>query len=216
MRDQMTATGKENLTQKIYDDLLRRFLNNELLPGTVIDRKALAKEYSVSMSPVRDALQRLALEGFVETRSRSITIVKVIKKEDIYDMLTVREALESQVTRMICGERIRSEYDALMILARQVDEADAIMEYWRKDIAFHRQLVTMSGCKLLITMYNQIMNIGNFYQINNFFVNLDPESRDSHITLLQHLASDDKDESELAIRNHLKAGKIGFPQYIRK
>ena len=108
------AAAKENLTLKIYNSLLQKFLSNELVPGTVIDRRAIAEEYHVSMAPVRDALQRLTLEGFIETRSRSATIVKAIQREDIYGTLTMREALESQVARMGCGEKVRSGQDALV------------------------------------------------------------------------------------------------------
>lgn len=204
------TTAKENLTLKIYNGLLQKFLTNELVPGTVIDRRAIAEEYQVSMAPVRDALQRLTLEGFIETRSRSATIVKAIQREDIYGTLTMREALESQVARMVCGEKIRAGQDALMESARWVDEAEDIMSYWQADVRFHCQLVELSGCKLLINTYNQIMNVGNFYQINSFFMNKDPQNRDSHIELVQKLTTDDPDQAEMILRRHLQSGKTNL------
>ena len=201
------TASKENLTQKIYDDLLKKFLTYELVPGTVIDRKALAEEYQVSMAPIRDALLRLAQEGFIEIRSRRATIVKAIQKEDIYGMLIMREALESQVSRMICGDVVREHYDDLLQKATKVDQTEDIMSYWHADVEFHRQLVDLSGCRLLINTYNQIMNVGNFYQINSFFMNNDPQKRVLHTELLEQLMNGDADASEQAIRNHLQAGK---------
>lgn len=202
-----TKPNKESLTLHIYNDLLEKFLSNEMAPGTIIDRKALAEEYQVSIAPVRDALQRLTLEGFVETKSRSATVVKAITREDIFGTLAMREALESQVARMICGETVRQNMDLLLEAAKTVDNCTDIMDYWKADISFHRTFVELCNCRLLINSYSQIMNIGNFYQINSFFMNHDPEKRESHISLIANLSNDDPDFAEAAIRKHLKSGK---------
>lgn len=201
------AANKETLTLQIYNGLLEKFLSNELAPGTIIDRKALAEEYHVSIAPVRDALQRLTLEGFIETKSRSATIVKAIKREDVFGTLAMREALEAQVARMICGETICNHIDELLEAAEKVDNCINIMEYWKADIAFHRAFIELCGCKLLISTYAQIMNIGNFYQINSFFMNRDPEKRDNHAALVECLKVTDPDQAEAAIRKHLQRGK---------
>ena len=201
------ASGKNSLTMQIYDGLLEKFLSNELAPGTIIDRRALAEEYHVSIAPVRDALQRLELEGFIETKSRSATVVKAITREDIFGMLAVREALEAQAARMVCGEVVRNNLDKLTRAAEQVDGCADIMDYWKADIQFHKEFISLCGCRLLINMYSQTMNVGNFYQINSFFMNRDPTKRDNHVALVQSLTNGDPDFAEAAIRRHLQSGK---------
>lgn len=199
--------SKESLTDRIYYDLLNKLQASELVPGTLIDRKALATEYNVSMAPVRDALQRLSLEGFVETRSRSATVVKAIQEEDIYGAMVLREALETQAIRMIWGDIIHNEKENLYALALKVDSCNSILEYWQADINFHRHLVVLSGCRRLIDTYNQVMNLGTFYQVNKYFVRLDTIQCDSHIQLLHQLLEGKKHEAEQALRNHLSNGK---------
>lgn len=200
-------TVKESLTTKIYNCLLNKILSNELAPGTVINRKALAEEYGVSMAPIREALLILSQEGFIEIRSRSVTIVKAVQKEDILGILTLREALESQTARIICGNIIRDNYDRLLSQANRLDQSADQMSYWHEDVQFHRQLVRLSNCPLLINTYNQIMNVGNFYKINSYFLNDDPDKRMPHSTLLEDLLTDDPDFAEKKIRFHLQAGK---------
>lgn len=200
-------TGKENLSTKIYNCLLDKILSNELAPGTVINRKALAEEYGVSMAPIREALLILSQEGFIEIRSRSVTIVKAVQKEDILGILTLREALESQTARIICGDIIRENYDTLLLQANRLDQAVEQMDYWHEDVQFHRQLVKLSNCQLLINTYNQIMNVGNFYKINSYFLNDDPNKRMLHSALLDDLLTVDPDIAEKKIRLHLQAGK---------
>lgn len=207
MEKEISVDLRESLTDKIYHDLLAKLQESELVPGMLIDRKALAAEYHVSMAPVRDALQRLSLEGFVETRSRSATVVKAIHKDDVFGTMVLREALETQVVRMISGDIIRAEKDVLYELAMKVDSCNSIMEYWKADINFHRQLVLLSNCRLLIDTYDQIMNLGTFYQVNKFFFRLDTSQCESHIQLLRRLLACDPAEAEAAIRQHLSNGK---------
>lgn len=203
-------TTKESLTQAIYDDLLRRFMSNELVPGTIIDRKTLADEYQVSMAPLRDALQRLTLEGFIETRSRSATVVRAVQKEDIYGTLVMREALESQAARLICGRIIQDNYVALLDSASRVDTTESMTDYWQADVEFHCQLVSLSGCELLIDTHKKVMNVGRFYQLNSYFMNCDPQKRESHCKLIDDLLTDDPDRAEHIMRHHVMAGKSSF------
>ena len=197
----------ETLTLQIYNGLMEKLFSNELAPGSIIDLKAIAEEYHVSLAPVRDALQRLTLEGFIETKSRSATVVKAITNEDIFGTLAMREALEAQAARMVCGPTVRANKAALLAAARQVDSCADIIDYWKADVTFHREFVALCKCRLLINSHANIMNIGNFYQINNYFMNHDPKMRDSHIFLVEALTTNDPDAAEAAIRKHLQAGK---------
>ena len=199
----------KSLTQKIYDDLLNKLMSNELTPGTIINRESLAKEYNVSVAPIREALQRLTLEGIVETKSRSATVVKGIKKENVVGILSLREALEVQVARMVCGGKVVHQIDFLMDAALTVDDCkDNIMDYWRADLEFHKAVIKLSECELIINTYIRTMNMQAFYNINSFFHNYEPEKRASHVILLKELMKPNPDGAEAAIRNHLSKGKM--------
>ena len=195
------------MTLAIYNDLLDKLMTNKLSPGTIIDRATLAEEYAVSMAPIRDALTRLTLEGFITTKPYSGTVVKAVSREDVIGNLVMREALETQVVRMIHGKSIAAQKPDLLELAQTVDSCDQQADYWKADIAFHHKLVSLCNCPMLINTYEQIMNIGNFYRINTFFMNHDPQNRSSHIELLEKLLSDDPQIAEAAIISHLRSGK---------
>ena len=210
MQIDSTASNTLNLTDIIYNDLLNKLQTSELAPGTLIDRKELARKYNVSMAPIRDALQRLALEGFIETHSRSATVVKAVQKEDIFGFMVLREALESQAIRITSKDSLVAEKDNLMELAKAMDSCVRIMDYWQADIAFHKHLVSLTKCNRLINTYEQIMNIGFFYQVNSYFARMDTSLCDSHVRLLNHLLTCNKDDAERAIRQHLNVGKMFF------
>ena len=206
-RNSGSISKKDNLALTIYNDLLEKLMTNKLAPGTIIDRNTLAEEYGVSMAPVRDALTRLTLEGFIITKPYSGTVVKAISREDVFGNLVMREALETQAVRMVHGQVIREHEAELLSLASQVDYCDRQADYWKADICFHQKLVSLCDCQLLISSYAQVMNIGNFYRINTFLMNHDPEKRSSHVELLKSLIDDDIQIAEKAILAHLHAGK---------
>ena len=54
------------LSDRVHHELKRRLTLWEYLPGTRMGEEALAAEFGVSRTPVRDALRRLAQEGFLE------------------------------------------------------------------------------------------------------------------------------------------------------
>ena len=52
-----------SLSQRIYDSLLKKILSNEYPSGTILNRRAIAAEYHVSVAPVLEAMLQLEKEG---------------------------------------------------------------------------------------------------------------------------------------------------------
>ena len=109
-REKIEKNKKDSLTLSIYNDLLSKLMSNELAPGAIIDRNVFAEQYKVSVAPVRDALTRLTLEGFIVTKPYIGTVVKSITREDVIGNLVMREALETQAIRMIHGNTITKHF----------------------------------------------------------------------------------------------------------
>lgn len=203
--------SKDSLTQEVYETLLNRFLNNELVPGNLINRKELADEFNVSMAPIREALLRLSMEGFVETIPRKGTIAKAVNRDDLYGILMFREAIECQAARLYCGTMVEKNRNHLIEYAQKVDESYVnLVEHWQLDITFHQQLICLSKCKTLETEYKRFMKVGTFYHMNSFLTDDDRSERLSHIDLIELLTTHDPDKAEAAIREHLKSGKKHF------
>jgi len=59
----------------VYDSLKALILDLELKPGTLLDETLVSRQFSVSRSPVREALIRLSAEGLVQTLRNRTSIV---------------------------------------------------------------------------------------------------------------------------------------------
>ncbi|HUX20138.1 MAG TPA: GntR family transcriptional regulator [Spirochaetia bacterium] len=203
---------KPSLTTQVYETLLNKLINNELVPGHVLNRRTVAKELGVSVAPVLEAFLQLSMEGFVEVIPRKGTIVKPIRKEDIYDQLIMREALECQASRMYCGEPVEATLDKLEPLAERLDEAIALdVEHWQYEIDFHGLLVSLSRSRALTNEFHRVVRLGTFYNMHRVVSDLrragEVFDNQSHVELLKKLVSQDPDFVEGIIRDHLRSGK---------
>lgn len=110
---------KEGLIRhKVYDRLRADIMSCALAPGQAFREGDLAERFGVSKSPIRDALQRLELEGLVEIEPRRGHRVAQISLSDAEDILGLREVLETGAVRMIAthaGDRELADLDRLRV-----------------------------------------------------------------------------------------------------
>ncbi len=203
---------KPSLTTQVYETLIERFVNNELVPGQVLNRRAVAEELGVSVAPVLEAFLQLSMEGFVEIIPRKGTIVKPIRREDIYDQLIMREALECQAARMYYGDPVKRVLDELQPVAEKLDSAiERGLEHWHYEIEFHGTLVSLSHSKALTNEFHRVVRLGTFYNmhrvVNDMLQAGETVDNRSHVELLGKLVRNDPDYVENIIRDHLRSGK---------
>lgn len=85
---------KETSKHRIYRILRRQLITGHLAPGDRFGVQALADEFEVSVTPVRDALQMLSQEGLVDIRPRSGYFVRQVTLKELRDLLDLRKILE--------------------------------------------------------------------------------------------------------------------------
>lgn len=199
---------KSSLSQDVYKEILDRLMDNRLVPGDILNRRKVASELGVSVAPVLEAMLQLEIEGFLESIPRKGTIVKPIKQEDVYGHLIIREALECQGARLYCGLPVRQNRDRLIQCSEDLEttEADSI-EHWKAEIRFHMMLLDLAGCPALSKDFLRTMRLGVFYQMNRVISPSDRLNRQSHIDLVYKLETENSDDAERSVRNHLRSGK---------
>lgn len=197
----------ETFAEQAYDHILNRLFRQDLRPGDVLDRKQIARDLEVSLIPVADAVQRLTHEGFLTTRRRQGTFVSSPNRDDVRGQLLLREALECQSARLVCGEKVTSARPRLRRLAREADKAaDAGQPLWSEDFAFHQALVALTDCAALIRCFQGVAKLSMFHQ-TALISPLSPGAYDRHARLLDDLCKATPDAAEARIRRHMRMGK---------
>lgn len=196
------------LKRRAYDELLEAILGGELEPGHLLNRRGVAQELGMSPAPVHEAMLQLERDGFLEALPRRGTRVRTASREDVYGHLLVREALECQVARLVCGDRLQAALEQLEALATRADAAGRTgHERAHHEVAFHVGLAELTDCPVLVSEYRRIMQIGLFYRINQLMTAQPAQPEDRHLALLQELAASRPAAAADCVRHHLWSGK---------
>jgi len=95
---------RELFKNRAYDELKSRFFNNQYEPGTNLSERQLAEELGMSKTPVKAALERLEMEGFITVSPQSGIVVRELSDAEISDIYDIRIALEGFVLKSIAGK----------------------------------------------------------------------------------------------------------------
>ncbi len=86
---------------EIANKLLLRLCSLRYLPAETLSETALAEEFGVSRTPIRQVLQQLALFGLVETRNGIGTVVTEVHKERVFEIFRIRKHMALLMDEMV-------------------------------------------------------------------------------------------------------------------
>ncbi len=95
----MSMIEKTPLAGQVYKHLLRRIIDKTYPAGSKLVEENIAAELGVSRTPLREALQRLMQEGFVEHQPRRGMRVRQLRRRDVEDIFELRGNLERMAFR---------------------------------------------------------------------------------------------------------------------
>jgi DNA-binding GntR family transcriptional regulator len=113
------------LVDKLALELQARVLDGDLLPGTRLRQEALAEEFGVSRTPIREALRKLQASGLVELRPNRGALVRGLTPREISDAYAVRAELEG----------LAAEVAALRIDQAQLERLHRAQGHFRESLA---------------------------------------------------------------------------------
>jgi DNA-binding GntR family transcriptional regulator len=202
------------LAEKAYHLILDQILRGTLSVGVTVSRVKLAEQFGMSLVPVGEALQRLELEGLVESRRRAGTRVRVPTAEDVREVHDIREALECQAARM-CAERLTFEevlelkrlaedLDALFATAasKESDE-DFLFAVGKYHIAFHMRIAECARSESLRSAIEK-SHVLTFRWIYDRASGNQISPGSSHQELVAHIVEGPPQEAEDAMRAHVR------------
>jgi GntR family transcriptional regulator, rspAB operon transcriptional repressor len=128
---------------QVYERLRDLITALTLPPGAPLSRTALATEYGLSSTPIRDALMRLAEEGLVEVFPQHATLVSRIDVRQAQLAHFLRQALELEIVRMLALKPdtiLSSNLDNLIARQRRFAKDGDLEAFMIADNEFHSRL----------------------------------------------------------------------------
>jgi DNA-binding GntR family transcriptional regulator len=110
--------NRTSLADGAYEELRSAIVGGRLTPGTLVVETDLAQMLGVSRTPVREALLRLELEGYLVRQPGGRLVVHWHTKKGLDDLYLVRELLEGYAARLAASR----------ISDQELDQMDALLE----------------------------------------------------------------------------------------
>jgi len=190
----------QSLAGQVYETIKREIITCTLMPGQQIAQPQLAERYGVGVTPVREALQKLAREGLIQPIPRFGYLVTSITVADISEIFELRSILECATVRLAAVRATPgqlAQLDNLADCTYVFKDHASYSEFLSHNREFHLELAIASGNRRLVEAISQSLD-----QLNRVFhLGLDlkdsaDEMRCEHRDLVNALTQKDADGAE--------------------
>lgn len=199
---------KTSASQRAYGWIRDAILSGEFAEGEFIDEVALAARVNTSRTPVREALQRLQVERYVDLLPRRGAQVRVVTALEMREIYQARFVLESDALRTIC-QRQAGVPDSARALIEKMEQAGQSRDwngFAQLDQMFHAEIVRHRRNAVIAELYDSLqprqvrLGTRTLVEAPTRLTTIEHEHRELIAALDRH----DADASVEVLRRHLR------------
>ena len=197
-----------------YERIKRDVISGALAPGSKLKLDTLRESYSASVSTLREILNRLASEGFVDAAEQRGFFVKPVSKDDLVEIANLRILLEcSALETSIAsgdtdweGDLVAAHHKLNLIEQRMLDGDQSQKEIWKRyDWEFHQALISACNSQNLLALHGTIFDKYLRYQMLVLTYRGAP-AVDDHRKMLNAALERDVSTAVSVLEHHIRKG----------
>ena len=194
--------------EKVFQRLLEAILQGKLVGGQPLREAALARQWGVSRTPLREAVRRVSEMGLLILRANQAPLVRPISAEDVRTLYDLREVLEVHALRRAWPLLVGQPCDRMLGLAEKVSPRKTD---WRRrclkfDLTLHLWWTELCGNPWL---KSDLKHHYHFLRIFQRWVGRDSKallkSYQEHRKILLAIRDNHEDQSREALRSHIQS-----------
>lgn len=201
------------VTERTYQEVLRRIVDGDIAPGTVIEERKLAEAMEVSRTPLRSALTQLLGEGLLERLSNGALAVKGFTSTDLLELLQIRLLLECEAAANAAGRIPSAPLMALTTALQRVLSAPELQAEWDFDEQVHELIAEHCGNRTLRSMLLSIKRQSALCHVEQM-PNRATKAREEHLKIVQALSDANAEGARQAMAEHLRSVQQNFVQSL--
>lgn len=193
--------------KEVYTRLREMILNFEIYPGSRVTETELADHFGVSRTPIRSALQRLEVEGYLTVMPKQGCFIRNLDIDDLSKYYQVRKSLEQlslQLANTYMSDTALNELAEEWEPSRQADRSDDPEEMEARDETFHLALAEGGGNLVLrdyladVNRHLRIVRRLGFTRAARI-----DQTYDEHFKICQCLLRRDLAQAQALMRDHI-------------
>ena len=208
----MLVKGPQQTREEIYQRLKSYLISGTVTPGGKLKQEELAGKLQVSRTPIREALNRLESEGFIERADTGGFRVSHLSAHDLEELFDIRSVLEGFSARFVCG---MISTDKLNLLEEFVEKSQEAHLRGQAEEIFHWNTEFHDTIHNIIEQrrrfQNLITNMREYilrYRMDTLHhLNLAQKSINAHRKILLAFRLNDPNLAEYMMRRHIQESK---------
>lgn len=213
-------------TDRVRREIEARIVAGLLPPGAQLDEGRLSRIFSISRTPVREALLQLQVLGFVRIAARSGTYVVQLSAGELADIFESLAYAEGLCARLVVQRIGSAQIKDLRLLHKEGKRAvtrKSLDDYSAYNKAFHELFYANCGNAYLINQITQMRKRTNPYRMRHFdYTDRMASSWFEHDRLLLAVVNKDEHGAAREATEHILVGGKDFcdlvaasPEYLQ-
>ena len=203
----------KNQSDIAYEFLRNKLILRELSPGARVRYGPLGIQIGMSATPVREAIGRLASEGFVELVPQAGAVVKRLTRSDAVEVFEMREAIEPYATakaaQLIGMHQLRSlqgSLDEISQLSGGLLDEPEVRAFDEADLLFHLTILgsAENGRMLKIMSDYHVLTAIIGVERHAYSPDVIAMTVDDHAAILDGLKRRDSEAARAAMLTHIR------------
>ena len=191
---------------RAYRALHDRIAEGVIAPGDRLREAALAEEFGLSRTPVREALRRLESDGLLVHEPHRGMVVRTLDHRAVTELYLIREVLEGTAAALAARHASDAEIDTLHEMVETQAGVDDGVEAARLNKLFHRALYRGAHNRYLIDMLDGLAT--SMTLLGRTTLSLPGRAGNAyeeHRAIIEALHAHDPEAAERAARAHIHA-----------
>ncbi|MDQ0396113.1 GntR family transcriptional regulator [Labrys monachus] len=200
------ADEQESTVEWVYGELTTMAIAFQLRPSERINEVALAKKLGVSRTPLREALNRLVADGYLDFVPQQGFFRRALDPQEIFDLYEVRKSIEVSGIGLAIQRAKAPDLEAIRDFL-DTSSADipgrTIADLVELDEIFHNRMIALSGNHELVQLLEKISGRIRFVRWIDMENGRRSVTQSEHRAILQAAMDRDEDRAKSLLGEHI-------------